>query len=338
MPTAQEPVRDPASKAGPVTGLTSDHLGHAVADSDVALRPVTPLALIAAALSNLCERAADDAAGSSQLLEPLLRVHRLAAGLDPYLRSSTSPESEALRDLTLRTNAQTWGGVIQEATATSLDSRTPLEAEMLSGHVEGKLLQILIRALRATTALDIGMFTGYSSLAMAEALPEGGRVTACEIDVRTATMASAAFAESEHGDKITVHVGPALDTLLELARAGASFDFVFLDADKPGYEDYFTAIMDGGLLDPHGLMCVDNTLMQGEAYLPEPTRNGAAIHAFNRAVAADPRVQQVLLPLRDGITIIQRVDDSVDQPATGHLGQSVPTTAKPGGTRARITH
>ena len=108
------------------------------------------------------------------------------------------------------------------------------------------------------------------------------------------------------GHKIDVRVGPALDTLRGLV--GETFDLVFVDADKAGYLGYLDALLELELLAPHGLICVDNTLMQGQPWTSgEPSANGAAIAAFNRAVAADPRVEQVLIPLRDGLTLIRRV-------------------------------
>ncbi len=180
---------------------------------------------------------------------------------------------------------------------------------MLSGHVEGQFLQVLVRATRARRVLDIGMFTGYSALAMAEALPPGGGVVACEVDPAIAAFATRRFADAVHGRKIAIEVGPALETLERLAAAGATYDLVFIDADKPGYAAYLDAILEGGLLAPHGLVCVDNTLLQGAAYGAGPVTdadNGRAIAEFNARVAEDPRVQQVLVPLRDGVTLICR--------------------------------
>jgi caffeoyl-CoA O-methyltransferase len=101
-------------------------------------------------------------------------------------------------------------------------------------------------------------------------------------------------------------VGPAQRTLGELAEAGQRFGLVFIDADKAGYRGYLTTVLDAGLLEPHGLICVDNTLMQGQPWVcGDPTANGAAIAEFNRAVAADERVEQVIIPLRDGLTLIR---------------------------------
>ena len=105
-----------------------------------------------------------------------------------------------------------------------------------------------------------------------------------------------------------MRVGPALATLERLAAAGDAFDLVFVDADKAGYLDYVETMLDSGLLAPGGVICVDNTLLQGEPYLDgRAAANGEAIAAFNAAIAADPRVEQVLLPLRDGLTLVRRV-------------------------------
>jgi len=110
------------------------------------------------------------------------------------------------------------------------------------------------------------------------------------------------------GHKISVKVAPALETMKELAENGEVFDLVFIDADKAGYLDYLNLLLTTGLLAPNGLICVDNTLMQGQPYLSgTATPNGVAIAKFNQALVDDPRVEQVLLPLRDGLTLIRRV-------------------------------
>ena len=152
------------------------------------------------------------------------------------------------------------------------------------------------------------MFTGYSALAIAEALPDDGRVVTCELDPGVAAFAQGGFDEAPAGVKIEVRVGPALETLRQLAIAGETFDFVFIDADKAGYLDYVETLLDDGLLAPNGVICVDNTLLQGEPYLAgPPSANGRAIAAFNEALAGNARVEQVLLPVRDGMTLIRRV-------------------------------
>jgi len=269
-------------------------------------RPVTPQSILASRLGQLARRL--DAAGG---VDPALRSElrelcELAGGLDPYLSRWTTPESAGLRRLAQRTEAEDWNRHAAGRTAGYL------EQEMLSGHVEGQALKMLVYATRATRVLEIGMFTGYSALAMAEALPADGQVIACEIDAGVAAFAERCFRGSASGHKIVVKVGPAQRTLDELAAAGQRFGLVFIDADKAGYRAYLSTVLDAGLLEPHGLICVDNTLMQGQPWMPgEPTANGAAIAGFNQAVAADPRVEQVIIPLRDGLTLIRPVRENL---------------------------
>lgn len=266
-------------------------------------RPVTPTSILAQRLEEFAGRWGDVIGTDQSLRKELREICELAKGLDPYLERWTTPESAALSLLTRRTQDEDW--------ARHSDGSAPghLEQEMLSGHVEGQTLKMLVHATRAQRVLEIGMFTGYSALAMAEALPEGGRLVACEIDPQVAAFAQRCFRESVDGHKITVEVGPALGTLGALAAAGDVFDLIFIDADKGGYQQYFEVILDSELLAPDGLICVDNTLMQGQPWLSsKPTSNGIAIAEFNQRVAADPRVEQVIIPLRDGLTLIRRVD------------------------------
>lgn len=268
-------------------------------DAGVAARPVTPSTILAAELSVLCRRLDDAPAVPAEIRERARRALDLAAGLDPYLDQCTTPESQALAHLTRRTQGTDWS----ERPADSVF----LEQEMLSGHVEGQTLKFLLHLCGATRVLEIGMFTGYSALAMAEALPAGGTVLACEIDSDVADFAQQCFDESPVGERITIAVGPALDTLEQLPDTGEPFDFVFIDADKAGYLAYVDFLLKSPLLGPKAVIAVDNTLMQGQPYTGTGvTANGEAIAAFNRAIAEDPRVEQVLIPLRDGLTLIRR--------------------------------
>ena len=271
-------------------------------------RPVTPQSILASRLDQLARRLGS--ARADQALQSELReLCELAGGLDPYLSRWTTAESADLARLAQRTEAEDWNR--PAANAAEDGTGGYLEQEMLSGHVEGQTLKMLVYATRARRVLEIGMFTGYSALAMAEALPDGGQLLACEIDAEVAAFAGQRFRESASGHKITVRVGPAQRTLGELAQAGQRFDLVFIDADKAGYPGYLATVLERGLLQPHGLICVDNTLMQGQPWLPgEPAANGAAIAGFNQAVAADPRVEQVLIPLRDGLTLIRTVQET----------------------------
>ncbi len=267
-------------------------------------RPVTPLGILAMQLESIVQAVNEQPDLSSELKAKLNFAWRLAAGLDPYLEECTTGESPALAALAKKTAVEAWTQRFNEGATVR-----QLEQEMLSGHVEGQTLKMFIHMTKAKRVLEIGMFTGYSALAIAEALPSDGEVVACEVDPYAAEFGKSIFRESPHGSKIRVELGPALSTLDKLAAAGESFDFVFIDADKKEYVQYFQALLDKNLLIPEGFICVDNTLLQGQVYLSvgDRTVNGEAIAEFNRVVAAEKRVEQVLLPLRDGLTIIRRL-------------------------------
>ena len=146
------------------------------------------------------------------------------------------------------------------------------------------------------------MFTGYSALCFAEALPNEGTVTTCEIDETSAALARRHFATSPHGRKITVRMGPAIETLQTLDRR---YDVIFIDADKQNYLNYYRRAKE--LLSPEGVIVIDNVLWDGDVLLnPPPDERTAAIQDVNRAVAADPEVSAVLLTIRDGILLIRR--------------------------------
>lgn len=264
-------------------------------------RPVTPLGILVEKLEQVLETAKQNTV-PPKLAASLQEVYELAAGIDPYLENCTTQESAALAALAKKTSSEDWSLRFSDG-----ETVRQLEQEMLSGHIEGQTLKMFVWMTGAKRILEIGMFTGYSALAMAEALPDNGYLVACEVDSYVADFAKACFAESPHGGKISVKVAPALDSLRELADAGETFDLVFIDADKKEYVDYLEILLDRGLLAPNGIICVDNTLLQGQPYLPpeKQTANGEAIARFNRVVAEDPRVEQVLLPLRDGLSIIR---------------------------------
>ncbi|MBD1926112.1 class I SAM-dependent methyltransferase [Trichocoleus sp. FACHB-90] len=272
--------------------------------NELKARPVTPLGIAVEYLETAMRYLVSNASVSSQVTENLEKALRLVAGLDPYLEHCTNLESEALEAIADATRQEHWNKKFSDGSTVRA-----LEQEMLSGHVEGQTLKMFVRMTRAKNVLDIGMFTGYSALAMAEALPSDGRLVACEVDAYVANFAQSLFRKSPHGDKIHVELGSALETLGKLAAAGESFDFAFIDADKKEYVQYYQMLLDFNLLSPDGFICVDNTLLQGQPYLPaqERSANGDAIAIFNDIVKNDPRVEQVLLPLRDGLTIIRRL-------------------------------
>jgi caffeoyl-CoA O-methyltransferase len=173
--------------------------------------------------------------------------------------------------------------------------------QMIVGPLEGAFLKMMTQVVQAKRVLEIGMFTGYSALCFAEALPTDGTVLTCEIDEESAALARQYFAQSPIGKKIEVRMGPALDTMRHLK---GPFDLIFIDADKINYVNYYRRALD--LLAPRGLILIDNVLWDGDVLKqPAPDEKTAAIQELNRVVATDPRVTAVLVTVRDGILVIR---------------------------------
>jgi caffeoyl-CoA O-methyltransferase len=172
--------------------------------------------------------------------------------------------------------------------------------QMLTGPLEGAFLAMLVRLTRAQRVIEIGLFTGYSALSMAEALPDDGRIVSCEINADNAAIARRFLARSPHGGKIEICMGPALETLTSLE---GFFDLAFVDADKENYIAYFEALVPR--IAPGGLIVADNVLWSGTVLDPKEASDRAIV-AFNDHVARDPRVDVVMLPVRDGVSLIRR--------------------------------
>ncbi|MDH3637775.1 MAG: class I SAM-dependent methyltransferase [Gammaproteobacteria bacterium] len=173
--------------------------------------------------------------------------------------------------------------------------------EMVVGGLEGGFLKMLTRLSGAQRVVEIGLFTGYSALSIAEALPDDGELISCDIDAESAAIAQSFFDRSPHGHKIAIQIGPALDTLRHLV---GGFDLAFLDADKTRYVSYYEALMP--MLNRGGLLVADNVLWSGRVLAPE-TDADLALVAFNTHVDRDPRVDNILLPLRDGVMLARKI-------------------------------
>jgi predicted O-methyltransferase YrrM len=204
--------------------------------------------------------------------------------IDAYAEAHTTPPPELLAELAEETKATL---------------RSP---QMLTGTIEGRFLEFLVYALRARRVLELGTYSGYSSLSMAAGLPEGGHIDTCEYEERHAEVARRYISQSPYADRITIHLGPALETI---ERLEGEFDFVFIDADKENYVNYYEALLPR--LADGGLMALDNTLWSGrvldESDDSESTR---AIKAINERIASDERVTSVMLTVRDGVTLVRR--------------------------------
>lgn len=204
--------------------------------------------------------------------------------IEAYAQAHSMPESAICRALREETQ------------------RTMASARMLVGPLEGAFLKMMTGLVGAKRVLEIGMFTGYSALCFAEAVPDDGRVITCEVDEEPAAVARRYFAQAPVGKKIDVRMGPALDTLRTL---NDPFDLIFIDADKLNYLNYYRLSLD--LLSPQGVMLIDNVLWDGEVLKqPPPDEHTAAIQALNEVVSADRNVSAVLVTMRDGVLIVRK--------------------------------
>ena len=199
--------------------------------------------------------------------------------VEHFARDHTEPEN----DLHVRLREETY--------------RVMKSPEMQVDVIEGRFLEMLVRLTGAQNVLELGMFTGYSALMMAEALPEDGSLITCEIDANAEAIARRYFAESPHGHKITIRMGPALDTIKTLT---GPLDLVFIDADKAHYSNYYEACLP--LVKPGGLIVGDNVLWSGKVVDPKDP-DAQAIVAFDRLIQSDSRVENVCLTVRDGMML-----------------------------------
>ena len=208
--------------------------------------------------------------------------------LDDYILDHTSPEPDYLYRLWRATNVKT------------------LHGRMASGHLQGRLLKMLVEMIRPQNVLEVGTFSGYSAISMAEGLTEGGRLYTFEVNDEMEDFTRPWIEQSAVADKITFIIGDALDGA---SRLGVEFDMVFIDGDKRAYCDYYDMALT--VLRPGGFIVADNTLWDGHvtdsAYDHDQQTQG--IRRFNDYVAGDPRTEQVILPMRDGLTLIRKKDD-----------------------------
>ncbi len=213
------------------------------------------------------------------------RTFTLPDALYDYLVSVSLRESDVLRRL-------------RKETATLPRAHMQIAPE------QGQLMALLVRLLGARRCLEVGVFTGYSTLCVASALPPDGRIVACDVNEAWTAIARLYWREAGVADRIELCLAPALDTLDRLLAEGeaGAFDFAFIDADKPNYWHYFERALE--LLRPGGLIAVDNTLWYGRvADVANHDDETEAIRAFNRRVHDDPRVDVSLVPIGDGMTL-----------------------------------
>jgi caffeoyl-CoA O-methyltransferase len=194
---------------------------------------------------------------------------------------------------------------VQQALQAATQERTGPAARMQIGDDQAALMEMMARAMGARRAVEIGTFTGYSALALARGMGPEGRLLCCDVSEEWTAIAREHWERAGVADRIDLRIGPGLDTLRSLP-AEEQFDLAFVDADKAGYSAYYEQLLPR--LRPGGLILVDNTLWGGRVLDPEAEdEDTLAIRAFNEWVAADPRVQTVVLPIGDGVTVIQKL-------------------------------
>lgn len=206
--------------------------------------------------------------------------------VDRYVNEHTSPEDDLLKDIVRVTHLKA------------------MQARMISGHVQGKLLELFSALMQPKRILEIGTFTGYSAICLAKGLAEDGILHTIEVNDEVAELAQEFFAQSKYADKIKLHVGSAIDIVPQL---GEVLDLVFIDGDKREYRAYYNNVFK--LVRVGGLILADNVLWDGKVV--EPVKDNdlftKELLAFNDMVQNDPRVENVLIPLRDGLMAIRKL-------------------------------
>ena len=206
----------------------------------------------------------------------------VSPAINDYLLAHSEPADEVLQDLAEETHRELGGA-----------------AGMQISHDEGELLTMLVRLVGARNAVEVGTFTGYSSICIARGLPDDGRLLCCDVSEEWTSIARRYWERAGLTDRISLEIGPAVETLRALP-AEESLDFAFIDADKTGYPSYVEEILPR--LRPGGLMVLDN-MLRGSRVLDPQNDDDRAIHALNESLVADDRVDVVLLPVRDGVSL-----------------------------------
>ncbi len=206
--------------------------------------------------------------------------------IDDYAVKFTSRELQPLASLNRETNMKRGDSV------------------MLSGHLQGAILQMLSHMIQPDNILEIGTYTGYSAICLAQGLSANGHLYTIEVDEELEDIAAGYIARSGLQNKITQHIGKAADII---SRIDTSFDLVFIDADKMNYGLYYDLVFNK--VRPGGYIIADNVLYGGEVVMPEPeqSKNAKAIHFFNEKIKNDNRIEHVLLPVRDGLMVVRKI-------------------------------
>lgn len=202
-----------------------------------------------------------------------------------YAEQYTTPENDVQSALNKETHANVRG------------------SQMISGHLQGVVLEMLSCMIKPKQILELGTYTGYSAISLAKGLQPGGKLHTIDVDIYLQEMRDKYWQQAGYKDKIVQHIGEAAAVIPKIA---GDFDLVFIDADKKNYGLYFDMVIDR--IPSGAFLIADNVLFQGEVILPQDQQSNTAVHmhAFNKKIAADNRVEQVIMPLRDGLMLIRK--------------------------------
>ena len=205
--------------------------------------------------------------------------------IDEYIEQHSEPQPEYLDNVVRETHLQM------------------INPRMMSGHLQGRILKLLVEMTRTRRIIELGTYSSYSALCMAEGLPSDGELHTIEIDDELEDFIREQLQSAPHGNKVHLHIGNAVDIIPQIE---GNFDLAFIDADKRLYQQYYDMLLPR--MNPGGIILADNTLWDGKVLIEQPAHNDyqtIAIKAFNDFIATDPRVEKVILPLRDGLTLIR---------------------------------
>merc|ERR1719239_1323061 len=233
-------------------------------------------------------KTAEESGAGSEVVEAIKKALELVDARDEFCETLTSPESEPWKNIMDASYAHDWKTLKAEG-----KTKWNLTPRMLTGHLEGQFLKSMVSISNAKRILEIGMYTGYSALAMAEALPADGEVVTVDQEKYLESFTGDLVSKSPHGSKIKIHIGSAIDYMKKAAEAGEKFDLILLDA--------------------RGTILVDNTFRHGAGYMKEAGENSTK--QFAESCIADKSLHKCLVPMRDGVCMIRRVADVEGAPA-----------------------
>tara|TARA_A100001015_G_C14998202_1_gene717161 strand:+ start:1206 stop:2036 length:831 start_codon:yes stop_codon:yes gene_type:complete len=262
-------------------------------------RTVSPTSVLASRLRNLRQNIDMGLCTSKSISEELSMLIPLADGLDEYIENHSSVESVGMKMINVTTMSHDWDKAVHEKKTQGI-----LVSRMMSSPVSAQFLKMLVNITKSKIILEIGLFTGYTALAMAEGTEEDGRVISCEIDPYCASFTNNLLLNCKHGEKVEIRVGNALEIMNDLRDEKFKFDFVFIDADKTEYMLYLNSLIDLNLVDESSLLCFDNVFLKGSVFSDEKyeKKSTQTVRILNTYLAG-PKFFTTMIPLRDGMSL-----------------------------------